>query len=477
MMERKFYTDFEKHLKDNADDYKMYPSKKVWHGLYNDLHPGKRWPSATISILFLFMLVILGHLNTGKDLRSHIASTQPAEITPTSITSKPLTIVSKAHQTKVNEEISSQDLSTDQTQTQLADPTVTANATEQDVASQNNTNSSVAANRSTEKVTNEKASIEKPSIPLTDKTIIEPDNDDVTNADGNSQDNLTTDLSDMVVKNSPRVAEKNKVAAKKVTELTEAEKQQNILAALKQKRKEHISWTYYITPSISYRRLMEAVALPATVANGPLMSRSWGMESSVDQKPFLGLELGSSLNYKLSENLKIKTGLQLNYSNYSIRANTVHPTNATLILKSSTTGTPYTISAVSLYGNKTGISEVTLHNYSLQISAPIGLEYMISGNETMQFGMTATFQPSFVMKDRSYILSTNKMNYMSDKSLMRTWNMATNVGAFVSFQSNSFKWQIGPQLHYQLKSTYTKNYPVQEHLTNYGIRFGVSKLL
>ena len=75
MMERKFYTDnFEKLLKENADQFKMYPSKKVWHGLYNDLHPGKRWPSITMSILFLFSLVIIGHLNTGNNYSQHIAS-------------------------------------------------------------------------------------------------------------------------------------------------------------------------------------------------------------------------------------------------------------------------------------------------------------------------------------------------------------------------------------------------------------------
>lgn len=477
MMKRKFYTDFEKHLKENADEFKMYPSKKIWHGLYNDLHPGKRWPSAAMSIFFLFVLVILGHLNTGKDLRSHIASTTPAEITPNRITDKPLKVVSKAHQTRVNEVTSSQDLSADENGSPVTDATVTDKSSEQNITS-----------AVTYEINKKQIAISPIVTPPSAKMAEQSGKHDENNADENKPAKIMSDFnqSNLTISNSPRIEEKP-IAEKKITEknkvtpksseLTEEEKQLILLAALKQKRREHISWTYYITPSISYRNLMEEVVVPGTVASGPMMAASRDMQSSVDQKPFIGLELGTSLNYKLSEKLKVKSGLQLNYSNYSIKANNTHPTQAELILNSSTTGTPYTLSTVSLYGNKTGVSEVTLHNYSLQVSAPVGLEYELGGNENMQFSVAATFQPSFVIKDKSYVLSTNKLNYLTDKSLMRRWNMTTNIGAFVSFQSNSFRWQIGPQLHYQLKSTYTGNYPVQEHLIDYGIRIGVSKLL
>ncbi len=56
--------DFEESLKDHADQFKMIPSKKVWHGIYNDLHPGRRWPSVTISLLLIFILIGVGYLNT-----------------------------------------------------------------------------------------------------------------------------------------------------------------------------------------------------------------------------------------------------------------------------------------------------------------------------------------------------------------------------------------------------------------------------
>ena len=61
--------DFEQSLKEHADKFQMIPSKKVWHGIYNDLHPGKRWPSVTMSLLLIFTLVVIGHLNTNNSRR------------------------------------------------------------------------------------------------------------------------------------------------------------------------------------------------------------------------------------------------------------------------------------------------------------------------------------------------------------------------------------------------------------------------
>ena len=72
-MERKFYPEnFENFLKGHADQFKLTPSKKVWHGIYNDLHPGRRWPSIAMSMVLLFTLVTIGHLNTNNGHTSRI---------------------------------------------------------------------------------------------------------------------------------------------------------------------------------------------------------------------------------------------------------------------------------------------------------------------------------------------------------------------------------------------------------------------
>jgi SH3-like domain-containing protein len=57
--------------------------------------------------------------------------------------------------------------------------------------------------------------------------------------------------------------------------------------------------------------------------------------------------------------------------------------------------------------------------------------------------------------------------------MARQWNMATNIGAFMSVNSKKLNWQLGPQVNYQLLSSYTDAYPVKEHYINYGIKLAV----
>jgi hypothetical protein len=45
-MERSFYNedfDFEELIRQKSDQYKLYPSDKVWRGINNSLHPTRKW--------------------------------------------------------------------------------------------------------------------------------------------------------------------------------------------------------------------------------------------------------------------------------------------------------------------------------------------------------------------------------------------------------------------------------------------------
>jgi len=97
----------------------------------------------------------------------------------------------------------------------------------------------------------------------------------------------------------------------------------------------------------------------------------------------------------------------------------------------------------------------------------------LAGNDNLQLNAAASFQPSYVLANQAYILSTDKFNYITQPSLSRRWNMGTNIGTFISFNSNKYKWEIGPQVHYQLLSSYSNEYHVKEHFIDYGIRLGI----
>ena len=52
-MERGFYNeDIEELLKEKADQYKMYPSDKVWKGIHRSIHPNRKWYWLSL-VLFL----------------------------------------------------------------------------------------------------------------------------------------------------------------------------------------------------------------------------------------------------------------------------------------------------------------------------------------------------------------------------------------------------------------------------------------
>src|SRR5215212_9793352 len=66
-MENNFYNDnFEQMLKDATENFRMYPSRRVWHSIYNDLHPGRRWPSLAVCLLLISSVLYMGVSNNNS---------------------------------------------------------------------------------------------------------------------------------------------------------------------------------------------------------------------------------------------------------------------------------------------------------------------------------------------------------------------------------------------------------------------------
>lgn len=64
-MDRNYYTDdFERLLREKSDEFRMYPSKRIWHSIYNNIHPGRKWPSVAMTITLITALLLMGYLNT-----------------------------------------------------------------------------------------------------------------------------------------------------------------------------------------------------------------------------------------------------------------------------------------------------------------------------------------------------------------------------------------------------------------------------
>jgi hypothetical protein len=467
-MERKFYPEnFEKFLKGHADEFKMIPSKKTWHGIYNDLHPGRRWPSITMSFVFIFALVIIGHLNSNNEYHN---STYGLKILSASNIRPPISSVAKQHSITSPSNLSDKE-------NNFTTPTLTTTTSENITAEKeipNNNNS--AASNIQKGVKNYPRSSSADRAKVNNTTITPEDNSSaqtavepitgtqINNELNNAESNLENTSSEKVGQNENKTEKIQPVSTNKksnpTVSLSNTLNNGSTVIKVKKVRNNPAIFTYYLSPSLSYRKFSDNE-----------------LNKSVTHKPIIGYEGGVTINTKLVNQLRFTTGLQLNYSGYNIKASTTHPIIATLLLNTEVPGQSLLYSTISSYGNGTGNEQTNLKNYNLQVSLPVGLQYSFGGNDDdVLFNVEATLQPSYVIKDHAYLLSTDGKNYLTDPSLFHNWNMNTNLGTYISFKSTSLKWQIGPQVRYQMLSSYLKAYQVKEHLINYGVRIGISRI-
>ena len=188
------------------------------------------------------------------------------------------------------------------------------------------------------------------------------------------------------------------------------------------------------------------------------------------------METGLGLSYSLSRFIQIKAGIQLNYTSYGISADqTNHPILTNLLLNGPNNGNLYLAANTSTFSNSSGLQPVTLHNTTYQFSLPVGMAIKLAGNKNLSWYAGATLQPSFVIGGTANLISSDYKNYITDATLLRKWNMNTGFETYVNYKLGSYTLRVGPQLRYQLLSTYDSKYTFSEKLYNMGIKVGVVK--
>ena len=505
MMERRFsMNDFEHSLKEHADDFKMIPSKRVWHGIYNDMHPGRRWPSVTMSLLLVFTLVVIGHLNTRngyKTVNSKDHSLQPNTVASNlnsgenSNTNQQIALPKQgsrigndnplaesqqkgiARQELKNPDTrllqnKTEDLNSDDLVTQNSKASIQSVSTE---IEKNENSSSQVAVESKNNIDGETFSynnfrLQENSVDPTKSNETKTINEKVPAA---IENNLQSDHQ-IAIGNINLISTKVANETKNVKS-REQQKQNDLAKKPKQKKNDKINWVYFAAPQANSVSFNGQPIRPSNGGNSPAVAINAG-NYKVLHNSALGFEAGVQLNNSVTRKLWITSGIHITYSGYNITSNEVHPTFANLFLKDPATGDVYSKSYITHYGNGTGQTVVSVRNYSLQGSLPVGLQYEFAGSDKIKFNTYANFEPSLVIKSNAYILSSDGNNYINDPDLLRKFNMNSNFGAFITFNSAKFKWQIGPNVRYQWLSTYKKDYPIQEHLIDYGIRIGISPL-
>lgn len=235
-----------------------------------------------------------------------------------------------------------------------------------------------------------------------------------------------------------------------------------------------------LSPTVSYRSMGGSDAgadklYPLGVNGIP----SGGPNSYIDHRPGFGFDASGSILYRLTRNLSVKGGLQFNFTRFPIKAYADNGSGASS--GTTTLQSPYGIMMDSI--SSTGMpmarsgkeNSITIDNDYYQLSAPVGFELRVLGNEQLQFNLAATIAPSYLLNSTSYMLSSGYTRYDKRPEMYRRLNFYASAEAFLSYRVGNIRWQVGPEFRYQLLSSYTSQAGISEYLKSYGLKIGITK--
>lgn len=457
--------DFEQFLKQNADQYRMYPSEKVWKGIHSSIHTRRTWYGLGFVLLILASVVV-----------TWVMVSTPAEKqqTDNSINSSPATNTKEnqpitENKTEVHEFIGSTSSIQDNKfpgptiakNTLIADqnPLILEEIADQTPNTKINSNTVLRNDHSISVAPEEIVSIQKQNtVPVFQYYNI------IDQATDNEYD--PTQL-----KVNPTIGISNRETERDIYPMTI----ESVLNSYKHSKKyKKLSWQIAFTPTISYRRLSENKSFLHNVsfASGNYSyAYLYNVNSVVTHKPDMGFEFGLIAGYPLTKNMKIRAGMQFNINRYGIKAFSYTNEVATIALNSNRGKD--SLNEVAQYRNFNGYNSNWLQNLYFSVSAPIGIEYNFAGNNKTQFGIAGTIQPTYIISDKAYLISTDYKNYVEVPWLVRRWNMNTGLEMFVNYSTGKMRWQVGPQVRYQLLSSFQNKYPVKENLFDFGLKVGI----
>jgi len=466
-MERQFNNgDFEKLLRDNANQYRMYPSEKVWKGIHTSLHTRRRWYGLTVAIMFLVTGSIVSIIiYNNKPGNNHLTDQKnvPIQNSSQKQTSSTVSNETKTFTPAINEVKSTDRHTTNLTELYSEGPvfkTPTGDDKQSNLVSDNSSNNNIDRNAFESNISNKNETPDEPLV-FADLNLLKQ------NTFLNTEDALIDDIAinEKVITGQSTVGENTE---KKINDAISAIASQSILL-VKPKKQSKVTAQIFFTPTVSYRKLKENKNV---YAGSGFYVPTIDLNNIVKHKPGMGLEFGIEGKYKMNKKLSLKTGLQFNINRYDILAYS-HPTEIATVALTSSYGVVDSLATLSNYRNS-GTSANWLENFYFQVAIPIGAEVMLTKNKNIQWGISGTIQPTYVIGDRAYVISSDYKNYGKFPDVMRRWNISTGVGTFVAYSTGRINWQVGPHLRYQHLSSFVSALSVKEKLYAIGLKVGAT---
>ena len=480
--------DFERFVKQNADQYRMFPSEKVWNGVHHALHSRTKWYGLGIILLLLTAGIVTAIMFWNPAQKKQVSAVDNNIMAPVKNTvpekkeNIPPVIAPAVAKKNIGTESAIQPgkvipatLFTDRDhsdivvssaqnkKTELLPPAVNTSSVNPAIlqtvtpAPENKLIKKTA--RTETSLTNQKFA--EPAVPGKNEEVVTttPDNTENYSLPGSKSEEYPQNKLDKINNGNipPYTIE-------------------SVLNVYKRTLKRRTTtWQFYLMPTVSYRRLKEnmnyirAARSNGTISPNTLISYQ-DVNSVVNHKPDAGFELGFNAGFPITDNFRIIAGLQFNVSKYDIRAFSYQNELATIAIDASGANAVTAITPYRSFGaeNNSG----WLRNLYVSASAPVGVEVNFNTKKKVYSGFAATLQPTYVIDNEAYLLSTDFKNYAEAPSLTRRWNLNTSFEIFAGIPGKKVDWRIGPQVRYQTLSSFVDKYPVREHLFDFGIKLG-----
>ncbi|MFN5606714.1 MAG: hypothetical protein ACK4YJ_05730 [Bacteroidota bacterium] len=424
--------EFEQFLKENTDNHRLYPADSVWESIHARLHPKKRWP-LTALLLLAFTTGSITWFGPGERSIESVRRTDKVEAAAS-----------------IAKQSDAPDFASDFTQE------LTSSEAETEVATLAKTDAfSVAPTE----VPTESSPIPASQIEPPIEVIEAPAK---TNNEGTAIAETAASVSTTAITpNEPSYP----LSIESVTNSYQ-----------RQKHSPRFRWQLHFTPTVSYRSLKEDQKFIAqarmNLSAAPLAATT-ELSNVINHRPDLGMQLGLLGTYPLGKRLDLIAGLQFNVSKYDIKAFN-YPTEVATIALVNAWGGPTAVTTVTSFRSNGFMSKASwLRNYYYSLSAPVGLEWRILGKKQNHWGFSTTVQPTYMVGNRSYIISMDYQNYAEVPYLINKWNLNVGLETYAKFSVGNTDFRVGPQVRYQLFSSFKKGYPVSEHLYDFGVKLGI----
>ncbi len=465
--------DFEQFLQEEVDEHRIFPADQVWKNIRVELHGTQTWYALTFIALFII---------TGLTITTVFMSPGIHQLASLKLNQR---LLSRDHPTENKKELnnSSNHSFYDAIAPQnITEATILKIREVQPIGNNELATNTISNNTINNTVQLEEHSLKSTSAVLSAKeaapTALSIHTEEAEQNAVNNAEELTIPVE------KPNLLKVNTPATKSIDLHYAYLKNVVSNKIIPWKKLSKIGIQFYAAVSNSYRTLednevkdiIQSKTLRSnSIQNVPLgLSYSANVNDLVRHRPATGIEVGIASLYNITNKLKLKTGVQLNIQQYHIDAFKSSTKDLNTISLINTNGIQ-TINILSSYNNTTGNQTAQLNNQTYQLSVPIGVQWEILKGKRIGLNTEAAIQPSYLLTNNTYLLSTDYQNYADGNSLLRKWNINTNVGINISYKTGNNLIQFGPQIRYQHLPSYTNQYPIKEHLMEYGIKLGITR--